>query len=335
MKYDISVEEFKNIEEDHEFSDRYKAEKRRFLREVKKSNKPQVSKVTTIAVGIAAAMLIVPTTIYAVGYGMSWDNIWKGGNDPEVISTLEQNVSNPGVVINFDDGSVLNVISVIYDGNAAVAEYTLSKPNGVDIYYWDQTENPAKGGWFTDNSTYSFSFTNSGIVVTDPEKSTNDCLYCYSYMALGGLDVGETVDLFIYHYPNTLGEYTRGNAEGISTEVIQVRLEKPTEKVYFVNDKNEHVTATPISLVIGNVWDPIKIQQAEIIMNDGTTYDVYNDNNYIFGTVNGQLVMCFDRIVNIHSIASVKINGTSYQIANEAGTVPTNEASYETSPSED
>lgn len=330
----ISVEEFKNINEDHEFSARYEMNKREFLNEIRKTERPQARKITAIIAGIAAAMLIVPTTIYAVGMGMSWDSIWKGGNDPEVIASLETNVANPGVVVDFEDGSVLNVISVIYDGNVAVAEYTLSKPGGVDTYYWNQDENMAKGGWFTDNSTYSFAFINAGLVVTDSVKSTSDCIHCYSYMVLGGLNIGDTIDLFLKHYPNTLGEYTSGNSEGVSQKVIQIPLEKPADKTYFVNGAGEYAMATPISLVIGNVTDPIKVKQAEIVLKDGTTYNVFENHNYICGTVNGQLVMCFDRIVNINDIASVTINGVNYQITNESGEVPVNEVVVETAPSE-
>ncbi len=334
MNNDISVEEFRNIEEDHEFSTRYKLNKLKFLREVKKANRPQSRRITSIVAGIAAAMLIVPTTIYAVGIGMSWNNIWKGGNDQEVISTLEENVSNPGIIVDFEDGSTLNVISVIYDGNVVVAEYSISKPDGVDTYYWSPDENGAKGGWFTDISTYSFAFANAGLVVTDSEKSTNDCLYCYSYSVISGMDVGDSIELFINHYPNTLGEYTNGNSEGISQEVIQVPLEQTTEKVYLVNDADEYVITTPFSLLFGNIYDPINIQQVEITMTDGTTYDVNANHNYICGTINGQIVMCFDRIINIDNVASVTVNGVNYQITNESGEVPVYEPSNATCPSE-
>ncbi len=317
MKDDISVEEFKSIEENHEFSTNYKREKKKFLREIRKTHKPQTSRITAIVAGIAAAMLIIPTTIYAVGSRMSWDDIWKGGNDQTEVSIIEENVSNPGVIVNFDDGSVLTVISVIYDGKVAVAEYSLSKPGGVDTYYWSQDENSAKGGWFTDNSTYSFAFVNSGLVVTDPAKSTEDCLYCYSYMVLDGFDFGETIDLYINYYPNSYGAYTSGNSEGMSVEVVQVPLEKPTENVYLVNDADEYVITTPISIMFGNFYDPINIQQVEITMTDGTTYDVHENYNYICGTLNGRIVMCFDRIINIENVVSVTVNGIEYWIANE------------------
>lgn len=334
MNKDISVEEFKNIEEDHEFSAQYKFEKYKFLREVKRSGRSQARRITAIVAGIAAVMLIVPATIYALGTGMSWDSIWKGGNDQETVESLAENVSYPGTVVSFEDGSELNIISVIYDGNVAVAEYTLSKPGGVDTYYWSHANNMAKGGWFTDNSTYSFEFTNAGLVVTDPDKSTNERIYCYCYMALDGLDIGDTIDLYISHYPDTLGEYTSGNSAGISQEIIQIPLAKPAEKAYFVNDCGEYVMATPISLVIGNITDPIVIQQADTVMADGTTYDVSDNHNYICGTLNGQLVMCFDRIIDVYDVDSVIINGKTYQITTEAGTVPATEYSFETQPSE-
>ena len=334
MNTDISVEEFKNINEDHEFSARYKSNKEKFLREVRKANRPQSRRITAIVAGIAAAMLIVPTTIYAVGFGMSWDNIWKGGNDPEVISTLEENVSNPDITVDSEDGSTLDVISVIYDGNVVVAEYSIRKPGGVDTYYWNPSENNAKGGWFTDNSTYSFAFANAGVVVTDPEKSTNDCLYCYSYSVISGMNVGNSIELFVKRYPNTLGEYTNGNSEGVSQEVIQVPLKKTTDKVHLVSPANDYVIATPFSLLFGNIYDPYNVKEVEITMKDGTTYNVNENHNYICGTVNGQIVICFDRIINIENVASVTVNGVSYQITNESGEVPVTEIVGETAPSE-
>ena len=313
--------------EHHDFSARYKKNKEKMLRELKGDKSRSFSRITSLALGVAAALLVVPTTIYALSIGMHWENIWPGGNDPVVETKLAENVSNPSTVVNFEDGSVLNVLSVIYDGNICVAEYTLSKPGGVDTYYWSDTENKAKGGWFTDVSTYSFSLTpTGGMVVTDPVRSTEDCLYCYSYIVLDNAETTDTIDLYVTRYPCPIGECTTPELRsGITVETIHVPLEHSVEKTYLVNSSGDYCIVTPISLGFGEFYDPWDVKTVELVFKDGTRYDARTNNNYLCGRMNGQIVICFDRIIDNNEVESVIINEETYNLSDIEGSLPTGE----------
>ena len=337
MVYDEELMEFDSPCEHHEFSSKYKRNKQKLLGELKGYSSRRASRITSIIIGIAAALLVIPASIYALSIGMNWDHVWPGDNDQSVVTKIEENVENPNTIVNFDDGSVLNVISVIYDGNICVAEYTLSKPGGVDTYYWSEAENKAKGGWFTNISTYSFGFTETGgMVVTDPIRSTEDCLYCYSYIVIDNVETIDSIDLYVTHYPCPIGECTSPDIRSdITVETISIPLNRSLDKTYFIDSVGECCLVTPISMGFGGFYDLWDLKTVEIVFKDGTRYDVRSNNNYLRGRMNNQVIICFDRIIDNSNVESVIINGEDYQLSEIEGTIPTVEPQeLATSPSE-
>lgn len=126
----------------------------------------------------------------------------------------------------------LTVENFIYDKNGALMYFTLGCKGGVKALRWDEISNAAKGAVFTEkvdfyfqvecgeNGTEDFIFAGNNIYV-DTEKSTDELLYCTSYMLWNRtLKEGDAPHLMIAKYPDTLEEINKlmPDTTGMSNE---------------------------------------------------------------------------------------------------------------------
>lgn len=87
-------------------------------------------------------------------------------------------VSSTPVEVKMGD-TTINVLSVVRDKNAIVAEYTLRREGGVNCFHYSGLTNEAKGAVLNENVNFKFFFKEgSGKIYVDQSRSTNDVLYC-------------------------------------------------------------------------------------------------------------------------------------------------------------
>lgn len=239
-QFDISVEDFDALDGEHEFSDKYKKDKRELLKEYrKKIYAPSKKKYTKAAVAAALLIVSAPVITNAATGGEFFNRIWgsagreniaqhkevlydneKGTSctvtypkqefediDPDKAEKLiGDNISYNPVVKEIGD-TKLSVLSFVHDGNAAVAEFTLEKKGGVDALVYNENYNETKGADFSDESTFYFDFGGyDGKIYVDLDKSGKDMLYCYYYMTNSYSGNTDNVILNIEEYPCTRKE---------------------------------------------------------------------------------------------------------------------------------
>ncbi len=115
----------------------------------------------------------------------------------------------------------LTIENFTYDRIGALMYFTLGRDGGVTALRGDERTNLTKGASLTDDSDFilqvqcgeaeddNFVFAGENIYV-DLEKSTDDLLYCSSYLLWSDLlDEGDIPKLVITKYPDTLGNIKR------------------------------------------------------------------------------------------------------------------------------
>lgn len=249
----ISIETFDTLNEEHKFSDEYKAKKRAALKEYKRSTLPsQGMRFARIAAAACLILVVTPIAANAATDGELWNRIWgnsgrqniashdevvyeeeKGTSytvtypqrdyeavDPQKAEELiGDNVSFEPVIKEFGD-TTLTILSSVIDGNAAVVEFTLEREGGVNALNYSQLNNEAKGADFSDEADFYFGFKEcNGSIFVDLEKSTNDKLYCYYYMVMDAWGNGvDGLTLETEQYPCTRKELFE--AEGAAYEEL-------------------------------------------------------------------------------------------------------------------
>lgn len=240
--FDISIEDFDALDGVHEFSDKYKNNKKQLLKEYRKGIYKHPVKKYKKAAAAAAVLLIVsaPVITNAATGGEFFNRIWgsegkAGYSEPyseylydnekdtsckitypkseyEDIATekaeklIGDNISYNPVDVKIGD-TKLSVMSFVHDGNAAVAEFTLEKKGGVDALNYNKSYNRSKGADFSGNSDFYFGFDEyDGKIFVDIDKSSKDKLYCYYYMTSWDSDNKDNVTLNIEKYPCTRDE---------------------------------------------------------------------------------------------------------------------------------
>lgn len=241
--FDISIEDFDRLDSVHEFSDKYKNNKKELLKEYRKSIYNPLLKKYKKAAAAAAVLLIIsaPVITDAATGGEFFNRIWgsegkgveygepyseylyddeKGTSckitypkseyeniDPEKAEELiGDNISYNPVDVKIGD-TKLSVLSFVHDGNAAVAEFTLEKKGGVDALNYNKSYNRSKGADFSGNAKFYFSFDKyDGKIFVDTSKSSKDKIYCYYYMTCQYQDNTDSVTLNVEEYPCTRDE---------------------------------------------------------------------------------------------------------------------------------
>lgn len=374
---DISIEEFDALDGVHEFSEKYKENKKEMLREYRKNiYKPSKGKYKA---AVAAVVLIIsaPIVTNAATNGEFFNRIWGNSGKENIASHSEvvydkekgtsytvtypqkeyvgikpekaeeligDSVSYKPVVKKLGD-TTLSVLSAVYDGNAAVVEFTLEKKGGVDALEYSQLNNESKGAYFSDNADFYFDFEDcNGNIYVDLDKSTGDTLYCYNYMTMDTYNSGtKQLTLNTYKYPCTRGElYAASNKKykeymaETKTSSISIAVNKEVQKTEFANKGGGVADISPLSLKIDmntglglseeEAYDPYNAYYISVNYKDGTKYivhehemeglhscDVETDNNsYACGDTENNLTFVFNRLVDVDNVESVTVNKTKY-----------------------
>lgn len=359
----ISVEAFDAINSIHEFSEEYKKNKKKMLKQYRKGlNRPVKGKI----IKAAAALLVAATPVIAVTAANSeifsriWGTSGRKNIEPheEVFRDEEKGISytvsypareytddaldkadeligsfisDEPVVKEIGD-TKLTVLTVVYDGNAAVAAFTLEREGGVNALTYSQVDNESKGAWFSDNAPFWFQFADCyENIFVDLDKSTKDMLYCYDYMVIDPFfkeEKGLTMEI----YQRT--DSREGEEQG---DTLSIPLKGRVKGAAYVNAEGGEAILSPISVRIDmstglgltpeEVYDPWHIYYVSVNYKDGTSYIVHEhemegihscrvetDNaGYICGTENG-IVFVFNRLADMEEVESVVVNETIYTL---------------------
>ncbi|MCM1179935.1 MAG: hypothetical protein NC347_06745 [Clostridium sp.] len=286
--FEISVEEFDALEGRHEFSEQYKRNKKKLLREYRRSVLTSVKRnYAKVAAAAAIAVVSAPLIANAATGGEFFNRLWGTAGRENVethqeelvdeekgISTtvtypkrdyvdvepekaeelIGDNVSHEQVVKEFGD-TTLTILSAVSDGQAAIVEFTLEREGGVNALNYSQLDNEAKGAWFSEETDFYFQFDGfGGSIQVDMDKSTADKLYCYDYLTADNGGKSQII-LKTYEYPCTRGEWINADAQAYNEymsetkeEEFVIPLSEEVEKHEYVNADGGTIRISPLSM---------------------------------------------------------------------------------------
>lgn len=371
--FNISIEEFDNLNERHEFSKEYKENKEQMMKEFRKNTyKSSSNKFGKVAAAAAIVLVSAPIAVNAATNGELFNRIW-GSTGKENIESHDEVIydytgdktfevtfperdyvdmdeekaqaligddfSNLSIVQEID-GTTITVLSAVKDNNAAVVEFTLEKAGGVDILEYGQLSNEARGASISDNATFMFDFGgNPDSIYVDLEKSTDEKLYCYDYIALVS---NSNIDMNLYEYPCTLKEYREADdaafeeiTNNIKTSVLDITPDSSLQGKTFANSDDGSIEVSPISMALDmskglgfageECEDPGSVYNITIAYKDGSEYVVIERPNNMHDAkveINNTSYICskgtkitydFNRLVDTDNIESISVNGVSYK----------------------
>lgn len=242
----------------------------------------------------------------------------------------------------------LTIESFVYDSSGAVMYYTLGRKGGVTALRADESTNVAKGAVFTDDVDFRFNvqcgtseeenfiFAGENIYV-DMEKSTDELLYCTSYMLWSdNLKEEDIPCLVITKYPDTLKELNKllpdtanmskeeAADESLWKEYNEAMDQAETETIDLsgkgqIPDKsidmgaNGYLVYSPISIRVDmskgmglskeEAQDPYYMEHLEIKYKDGSSYiisdseDLVENSGYVLG-LSGGVGPCYKTVFN-------------------------------------
>lgn len=274
----LTIGEFDAIEGTHEFSEKYKKNKRNMLKKLR-GGVFTSSGMRFARVAVAASFVLVFSSIAANAatngelFGRLWGSLGKEqiASHDEVVYEAEKgttytvtypqreyadmdpakaeklvggSISTEPVVRKLGD-TTLTVLSSIVDGNAAVVEFTLEREGGVNALTYSQLDNEAKGADFSDDADFYFDFKEcSGSIIVDLEKSTEEKLYCYNYMKMDAWNEGERgLTLETEQYPCTRGELFAADDQAYADYMAQTKSDSISIPVKSDLKKVEYVNA--------------------------------------------------------------------------------------------
>ena len=288
-EYDISIEEFDKMDDEHIFSEQYQRRKKEMLREYKKNiNKSARANYIKFAAIIALVLVSGPIVVNAATNGELFSRIWGSSGKKNVASHDEvvydqdkdssENVTYPqreyedmdvkkaedligdnlsnSTIRKEIDGTTIIITSAVQDKNAAVVEFTLEKKGGVDALNYSQLDNEAKGAYFSDKATFAFNFkaAHENIFV-DLEKTTDEKVYCYDYMTLD--DASNDLIMELYEYPcsqkermEAEGEKLKEIEEGTTVSSLTIPTQRNVKSIVVENEDGGTIEISPISMNI-------------------------------------------------------------------------------------
>ena len=224
-EFEISLEEFDEVNEYHSFSDKYKNKKKEALKMYRKKHLATTRHTgVKVAAAIAAFAIATPLAVNAAtngdlfnrlwgnagkedveSYTYEWDETWEDGTKhiavdmpaieyEDVAPEKAEELIGDNVLqqeAEYDiDGTKLTILSTVTDGRSMVVEYTLEREGGVDIYAYNQHSNETKGAGpsMSSNVLLNFGICDDKVFV-DMDKSTEDKLYCYAYVHILSQDI--------------------------------------------------------------------------------------------------------------------------------------------------
>ncbi|MDE6432780.1 MAG: hypothetical protein K2L07_00955 [Lachnospiraceae bacterium] len=342
--FEISVEEFDALEGVHEFSTKYKRNKKKLLKEYRKTAWTSVKRnYAKVAVAATIAVISAPLIANAATGGEFFNRLWGNQGKKDVESHQEElfdeekgtscivtypkreyvdvepekaealigdHVSHEQVVKEFGD-TKLTILSAVSDGQSAVVEFTLEREGGVNALNYSQLDNEAKGAWFSEETDFYFQFVDfSGSIYVDMDKSTADKLYCYDYMTADNGGKKEII-LKTYEYPCTRGEWIHADDQAYNEymsktkeEEIAVPLSEEVAKVQYVNAEGGLIRISPLSM--------------RVDMGTGlglTTEEAYDPGNLYYAAIHykdGTEYIIMDKNWHDAHSCDVEIDNTSY-----------------------
>lgn len=376
---DISVEDFDEFGV-HKFSKEYKRNKRKMLREYRR-RKNVSSRSTYAKIAVAACLLIVsvPIVVQAATNGEFFERIWgnltRQNVEPhEEVLLNEQEIpythtfpkreyvgvdtEKAGKLVG---GHVLSdpierqigdtkltILSRVYDGNAAMVEFKLERKGGVNAFDYSPLDNELRGASFSQEPTFWFEFTGGAEnIIVDQERSSDDVLYCYDYMALepNAYDTEKNgLILEVSEYPCTRKEmfmadektFASYQKQTVISEIV-VPFRDPVATTEFVNAGGGVLSLSPLALDINmqkglglseeEVYDYENVYYAAIHYKDQTTFVVreheqegrhscdeqVDNTSCVSSNEQGHAVMAFNRLVDPDEIESITVNDTTYK----------------------
>lgn len=228
----------------------------------------------------------------------------------------------------------LCIESFVYDRNGAMMYFTLEREGGVTALTGDQETNLTKGAYFTDDTDFYFNCeTKNGAVAgentyIDMKKSTDDKLYCYSYILWNEpLKDGDVPELMLETFPCTRKELT----ETTKTETERIRLTDkdpvPVQKI----DMGEkgYAEYSPITLSVDmakgmglskeEAEDPYYLESIEVVYKDKEAYVVCDqeknveNSSYQLGAGTYYKTV-FNRLVDVDEIEKIIVNGVEFAV---------------------
>lgn len=378
--FDISIEDFDALDGVHKFSEKYKENKMKILKEYRKKIYKPASKYTKAAAVIAVLIVSAPVITNAATGGEFFNRIWGSTGKENIASHTEviydkekdtsytvtypkteyedidadkaekligNNISYKPVIKKLGS-TTLSVLSFVYDGNAAIAEFTLEKNGGMDALEYGKEYNESKGADFSGNADFYFNFdAYNGKIYTDIKKSTKDLVYCYYYMTRNKQadSLENEVILNIEEYPCTRKELSGASGDTFKKYMdktkkssIKIPVKKQAAKTIFTNKNNGAAEISPISMKIDMkkglglseecAYDPYYVYYVSINYKNGKKYIVHEhemegkhsckaetDNaSYTCGDLDGNLIFVFNRLADTDNIKSVTINKTEYTL---------------------
>lgn len=231
----------------------------------------------------------------------------------------------------------LRIENFIYDSNSAFMYFTLERKGGVTMLQGNGDTNSAKGAFFSEDELYRFSvettknhFAAEKIYI-DTEKSTEDKLYCYSYMiwadktgeSNAGLVEKEYPVLEIMEYPCPVAELKEEDYDKIKTEKITLTEKEPLAVQKVDLKEKGYFEYSPVSISVdlsrgtgiskGEAEDPVNLTHLEIKYKDGSSYIISDaeknieNSGYVCG-VGTMYKTAYDRIVDINEIKEIILN---------------------------
>lgn len=235
----------------------------------------------------------------------------------------------------------LTIESFAYDKNGAWMYFTLEREGGVTALRGDMDTNLTKGAEFTDDADFYFQV-NCGDEISgyeniyiDTEKSTEDRLYCSSYILWSqGLNEGDIPRLEIEAYPCTRGELFAMDDAKYAETLAKARTESivlsdkgqiPVETIDL--GENGYLEYSPVSVSVDmskgmgltaeEAQDPYYLKHLEIRYKDGGSYVISDEeecienNGYVLGT-DVWYKAAFNRIVDTGEVVEIIVNDVSF-----------------------
>lgn len=237
----------------------------------------------------------------------------------------------------------LTVESFAYDRQGALMYFTLKREGGVTALAGNEHTNLTKGAYFTEEADFYLSVEASGEITgcdniyLDIEKSTDDCMYCYSYILWPeALTKDASVNLIINKYPGPAKETNTMSDEEeqtwwAKTTTEQIRLSGKGQIPNQCIDlgENGYLEYSPISICVDmskglglsaeEAADPYYMKHLEIKYKDGSSYIIsdqeenINNSGYTLGTDEGYKA-AFNRLVDPEQIAEIIVNEVSFPV---------------------
>ena len=279
--FEISIEEFDSIVEEHEFSKNYKNRKKHLLKEARKHKYKKLGKLSFQGIAAAIAIcVILPVGAYAAFSHKdfieeTFGNKVRDSVEKEKEYVIEEEkdywVDLPQkeyVPVDVDKAEELigdcimdtpivkeikdykfTILSAVRDEDFMVMKFTLEQKGGVDVLKYDEKTNRSYGAEFSDNTKLIFSIEGGyEYIYVDTSKSTSDKLYCYDYIILDqSLPEGRDL-LFEIEYSDE-PIFTDLNSS-MQSEVLAIPVNKTVKSIKYTSSENGELDITPIGMIL-------------------------------------------------------------------------------------